>query len=164
MTEVSSQQLQTAIATYTDPYINQDLVTAKLVKDIRLDGDVACIEIELGFPALGYHERLRAELSQRLLGVPGIQRAEIGISFQATTHAVQKNLKPVDSVKNVIAVASGKGGVGKSTRRLTLPWHSKPRVPPWACSMPTSMDPVSHACWAFLDSTRHLQTKRLFSR
>ena len=49
MNEISTTQLEAAISGYVDPYVKQDLVTAKLIKDLRMDGNTARVEVELGF-------------------------------------------------------------------------------------------------------------------
>ena len=110
MNEISTTQLEAAISGYVDPYVKQDLVTAKLIKDLRMDGNTARVEVELGFPALGSKDSLAAELEKRLREVPGVEHVQIEIGWKLISHAVQRNLKPMASVANIIAVASGRVG------------------------------------------------------
>ena len=86
MNETSTTQLEAAIAGYVDPYVKQDLVSAKLITDLRMDGDTARVAVELGFPALGYKDSLAAELEKRLREVPAVQDVAIDIGWKLLSH------------------------------------------------------------------------------
>ena len=120
MTTVTKEHIEAALKHYQDPYLGCDLVSAKAVKDIRIDGDCVKVAVELGYPIKGWSESLKGALKEVLGNVEGVREASVEVTQKIIPHSVQKGVSPLPEVKNIIAVASGKGGVGKSTVAVNL--------------------------------------------
>ena len=120
MAELSRSLIEDALSNYFDPYLETDLLSTKHVKDIEVDGDRIAVKVALGFPARVYAQQLEAALGAHLRAVQGVKDASVEVTYKVAAHAVQQGVELLKNVKNVIAVASGKGGVGKSTVAANL--------------------------------------------
>lgn len=120
MSDTLREQVEAELARFGEPYLQTDLISGETVRALEVDGNRVRLELDLGFPCGRYGQTLAEQVREKLEALEDVSHADVTVGFTVDAYAAQPLVKRVEGVSNIIAVASAKGGVGKSTVAANL--------------------------------------------